>query len=479
MRSTVSRASGSRVVLEVEVAAEDMAPDFQEAYRSLARSVRIPGFRPGKAPAAIVERVVGRERVRSEALDRIVQRAYRSALTEQGVDAVDQPAVDVKSFEEGQSLQFQATVSVRPKVTLGDYRAQRMVREVAPVQAEDVAAALEDVRRTRGTWVPVGDEPVAEGHLVILHTKGMVGDTEPVEERQVEAVVGQDQIRAEIDRAIRGLHAGGGVDVEIQFAEDDASRALAGRTARLHVDVLEVKRLELPPLDDAFAQEVAGRKTLEELRSQVGNRLQAAAEAQADTALVDKALATAVGEAEIEELPEVFIQRAVDNLLADLERRLAQARVSLAAHLAQQGKTLEGLRDELRPAAEGRVKTELVIEAIAADADLVPTLEDMDSEIVRLATASRVPAPAFRKEALKPGNWAAIRFGLMQRRVATWLHALALGSPEEEALARARYTAPEVGERAGSEPGDAVLTAEGASLDPAAGVGTDEGDGQA
>jgi trigger factor len=475
MKSTASRAPGGRVVLDVEVAPEEMTPDVEQTYRRLAREVRIPGFRPGRAPHAIVERVLGRERVRRELLDALLNRAYRSALDEQRLVPLDQPQVEVREFEDGGPLRFQATVSVRPVVQLGDYRSIRLPREVPPVTAEDVDRALEELRAVHGTWVPVEDAPVAEGHLVIVDTVGTVEDGRRVEERRVGGVVGTGRLRPEIDAAVRGLAVGGSTEVAVRFAETDARRDLAGKSARVQITVLEIKRAELPPLDDAFAALVTPGSTLDGLRADVASRLQASAERQADQALAAKALQAAVDAATVE-VPEVMVARVVDNLVADLGRQLTEAGSSLDQYLQAEGKTLESLREELRPTAERQAKTELVIDAIAEDAELVPTLREMEAEIAALGRSSGMSPAAFQRLARQPEHWAAIRFTIMQRRVLRMLAALASGASMEEAVAGAVQAGPGTDE-AGAAPvsGNPLDDAEGEADEAVAGHGEGTG----
>ncbi len=457
MKSMASRAPGGRVVLDVEVAPEDMAPDIEQAFRRLAKQVRVPGFRPGRAPAVMLERVLGRDRVLREALDDMVNRAYRSALDEQSLVPIDQPQVEVQSFEDGQPLRFQATVSVRPEVRLGDYAAVRVAREVAPVQPGDIDGALEDLRVARGTWVPVEDAPAAEGHLVIVDIAGQVEGGRPVEESRVEGVVGSGRLRQEIDQAVRGVASGGSVEVELHFGTEEPNRLLAGKSAQVRVSVREVKRLELAALDDAFAAQVSPGSTLEELRREIGGRLQAAAERHADQAVAEKALTAVVDGAEVE-IPDLLVQRGVDNLLAEMEQQFTAAGVTLASQLEAQGRTLEALRADLVPSAERRVKTELVVDALAEHAGVVPDLRDMDEEIDAVARDAQVSPVEFRKVALRPENWSALRFNLVQRRVVRLLAEIAGGVPAEEAatvaIAASRRSPAADGAGAAAVPGN-------------------------
>jgi trigger factor len=283
LKATVERTPGSRVVLDIEVPPEEMAPEITQAFRRVAQQVRIPGFRPGKAPAPLVERAVGRPRILQEALNPLVSRAYREAVDQQGLSPVDQPEIEVKEFEDGQPLHFVATVAVKPEVRLGDYASVRVEPRPDPVGDEDVQKALEELRAARATWVPV-EEPAADGHLVILRTTGQVADGPRIDQRRVEGVLGEGHLRPEVEAAVRGLVPGSGRDLELRFPEDDPTPTLRGKTAQVHVELLECKRKELPPLDDGLAAEVSEAQSLEELRAELGNRLRQAAEARSEQA---------------------------------------------------------------------------------------------------------------------------------------------------------------------------------------------------
>jgi trigger factor len=441
LKATLERASGSRVVLDIEVPPEELAPEIEQARRRLARQVRIPGFRPGKAPATLVERAVGRPRILQEALAPAVEKAYREAIAQQGLSPVDQPEIEVKEFEDGQGLRFVARVDVRPEVRLPDYRAVRVPVEVPPVTEEDVERALGELRERHATWVPV-EGPAADGHLVILRTTGQVEGGPRVHEPRVEGILGAGQLRPAIEEAVRGLTPGSAKELDLEFGEDDPARALRGKRAHLRVELLEVKARELPALDDAFAAEVSDKGTLEELRAELGNRLRQAARNQAVQAALDKALAAVVDGAEVE-VPESLVRRTVDNLLADLELQLRARGTSLAAHLSAQGKTEAQLREEVRPAAERRVKSQLVLEAVARDAGLWPDEAAVEAEIARQVAASRADPEELRRAAARPEVRAAVAAELARSRALGLLRETALVEGEAGQAAPQAPTPPE------------------------------------
>lgn len=406
MKATLERVAGSRVVLDVEVPPEEMQADIQDAYRRLARQVRVPGFRPGRAPAQVLERLVGRPRVLQEALDPMVTRAYQAALVEHGILPVEQPAVDVRTYADGEPLHFVATVTVRPEVRLADWSGIAVAPEPAVVEEADIDRALEELRESRGTWVP-SEDPAAQGDMVILKTTGRVAGGPRVEEQRVEGVLGGGRVRPEIEAAALGKTAGAVEELDLVFPADDHSRQLAGRTAHVRVEVLEVKRRERPTLDDAFAAEVSERQTLEELRADLGNTLRQVADLRALQAALDRAVEQIVDASEVD-LPDILIERAVDNLMSDMDRRAVGVGDSLLSQLSRAGNTLEALRTGLRPGAERRIRTQLVLDAVAAERGLLATEAEVEAEIARIGRENGSDPVAFRRMALQPDNRAAI-----------------------------------------------------------------------
>lgn len=430
MKATLERNPGSRVVLDIEVPPEEMAPEIEQAFRRLARQVRIPGFRPGKAPALMVERAVGRPRILDEALNPLVTKAYREAVASEGLSPLDQPEIEVKAFEDGQPLHFVATVAVRPEVRLGDYRSIHVQPAPETIGEAEIDRALEELRETRATWIPV-EAPAEDGQLVILQTVGQVENGPRIDERRVEGVLGTRRLRPDIEAAVRGLSPSEFRDLDMSFPEDDPVEALRGKQAHVRVQLLEVKSKELPPVDDAFAADVSETSTLEELRAELGNRLRQVADRQAEQAALDEAVTAAVDGAEVE-LPQVMVDHAVDNLLADLQRQLASAGTAFSVYLASQGKTAEQVRQELTPGAERRVKAQLVLQALARDAGVWPEDSEVQEEIGRQAAQSGLDPAHYRRLAERPDNLAAIVADLARTRALRWLHDHALDQHEHE-----------------------------------------------
>jgi trigger factor len=433
LKTEVERLPEGRVALHVEVDPPRVEQALQDAYRHLVRTLTLPGFRRGKAPRSIVERMLGRERLWRDAVDPLVQESFQQAAEERGLTPVEPPEVDFEAIPAaGEPFRFKAVFAVKPEVTLGDYRSIRIPRQVEPVTDADVERALEELRASRARWIPVEDEPAADGMLVTLDVTGSV-DGQPVPPEQgVSGVLGEDGLRPAIADAVRGLRPGESRSATVSFPADDGDAQLAGKTGHFTVTLVECKRRQLPELDDAFAREVSeGSTTLEELRAEVQKTLARVAASRADDAVASAARRRAVEQASVD-IPPVMIERRLDAALRDLERQLAEAGTTLAAHLEQQGRTVEDLRREMRPEAEHQVKTQLVLEAIADREGLEPSADEVRRQIEDMASQYGRSAGQVRRLLQRPENMADVRADLRLAKAARFLRDLAVAGAEAE-----------------------------------------------
>lgn len=410
----------------------DVERALDAAHRRLAGRVNIPGFRRGKAPRAVFERFVGRQRLWQEALDPLVEASYDAAVEEAGIEPVTTPEVEVTEIEDGKPLRFKATVTVKPEVELGDYRGIALAKDPAEVTDEDVDRSVEQLRQSRARWVPVEDQPAAEGMLVVIDVTGEVDGRPADPETGVGAVLGAGQLRPALEEKIAGMLPGQTREVPLSFEADDADPKIAGKSGLFQVVLRECKRRELPELDDDFAREVSEAKSLEELRSWLTNRLREAAEARADEAFGERC-ASAASEQSRVEIPEVLVDQQVEAVVADLAQQVAQAGTPLDAYLAGEGKSLDDLKADVRPAAEQRVKTRLVLEAIARREGLEPTSEEIRQRIERLAVQYGQKAEAFRKAMRRPDRLAELRWDARLEKAVSFLKERALANSGEGA----------------------------------------------
>jgi trigger factor len=375
---------GSKVRLEIEMPAEEVGRHFDTAYRHLAERTRVPGFRPGKAPRAVIERYAGRDAVLAEAIEHLVDAGYDAAVIEADIIPIDQPQVeiDASTVREGDPVSFAAVVAVRPTVTLGSYTDYPFELETPEVTDEDVERVVTELRESQATLRPVDDRGVQEGDLVAVSFRGTI-DGEPFDGGSAERlplVVGEDRMIPGWEANLIGLTVGETVEFDLPFPDDYRVETLAGRTAHFSVTLADLRERVLPELDDAFAASVGEGETLEALRAEIREALDRRAEAEARHAFGDRIIDFATANASVE-LPEVMVANEVEIMRDELGARLAEQRIALDRYLELQRQTPEELMAELREPASRRVKTLLVLSAIAEQEEIDAADEEIDAEI--------------------------------------------------------------------------------------------------
>ncbi len=434
MKTEVERLPEGRVELRVEVDPPAVEDALDQAYHRLVRTVVLPGFRRGHAPRSIVERMLGRERLWRDAVDPLVQHSFDQAATEQGLEPVESPQVDFEAIPApGEPFAYKAVFTVKPEVTLGDYRAIRVPREVAPVTDADVDQALADLRESRARWVPEESEPAVDGMMVTVDVTGTVDGAPVPPENGVSGVLGQGSLRPAIEDALRGARPGDSREVEIAFPAEDSDTSLAGKSGRFNVTLIELKKKQIPELDGELAREVSeGSSTVEELRAEVQKTLARVAAARAEDAAGAAARQRAVDEATVQ-VPAVMVERQLDSMLRDLERQLERAGVTLPTYLEQQGRQLEDLRAEMRGDAERQVKTQLVLDAIATRESVEPSADEIRRQIEDMASQYGPSAGQVRRLLQRPANIADVRADLRLAKAARFLRELALSGEGQDA----------------------------------------------
>ncbi len=456
MKTEVERLPEGRVELRVEVDPPAVEEALDQAYRHLARTLVLPGFRRGRAPRSIVERMLGRERLWRDAVDPLVQRSFDQAATELGLEPVESPQVDFDTIPDaGEPFAYKAVFTNKPEVTLGDYRAIRIPPEAAPVTDADVDQALTELRQSRARWVPEEEAAAADGMMVTVDVTGTVDGLPVPAESGVSGVLGEGNLRPAIEDGVRGMRPGEQREVEISFPPEDADASLAGKTGRFTVSLIELKKKQVPELDPEFAREVSeGSTTVEELRAEVQKTLARVAASRAEDAVGAAARQRAVDEATVE-VPSVMVERQLDSMLRDMDRQLERAGGSLAGYLEQQGRQLEDMRAEMRGDAERQVKTQLVLDAIATREGLTASPDEVRREIEDMASQYGPSAGQVRRLLQRPENLADVRAELRLSKAARFLRELALrGDDAAGSGAGAAASGPADGD-VGSAQGDA------------------------
>ncbi len=390
MKVTVERLPQSTVRLDIAADQEEFDEAVERAFRRISQRIQVPGFRPGRAPRPLVERRVGREYILAEAQRELMDRLYREALQQHGLVPVSDPQVEVYQEE---PLAFRVEVQIYPRAELDGYRDIRVEPREVTVAEEEIDEVIEQLRRGQAIWrVPAEPRRPQDGDQVVVDIEAFEGD-QPFQEplRNATFVLGESNLFAEIDQAIRSLLPGEEAEFDITFAEDDEriSPELRGKTLHYKVKLHEVKERELPELDDTFAQAL-GAATLAELRERIRRDL-LRQKAQATRAEVLQTAVERLVEVAKLELPPALIDRQVAADIERLRERLRQQGTSLEEYLRFQGKTLEEFAQELRPEAEARLRRYFVLEAFAEAEGIQVSEEELEAEIERLATASGRP----------------------------------------------------------------------------------------
>ena len=369
---------GSRAVLEIDISEDEVARAMDQAYATLVQRVTVPGFRRGKAPRAVLERHVGTDALREEALERLLPERYAQAVAQAGLSPVARPSFEVKDGADGKGLHFIATVEVRPQVALPDYRTIRVAHDAHPVTDADVDRVLEDLRARQGRLVSAEAEPAGRGDYVLLKVaEAPAGIARLQPGKEILAEVGGGLLPAEVEAALEGVRTG--EDREVQPAGSEG-------TVRLHV--LDVRRKALPALDDAFARTVSDEPTLAALRERLRERL-ARERAESEARDVrERALEAVLAQVTID-LPDSMVLHEVEHMLEELARRLQSRGLSLETYLRSQEKDEATLRADLRPGAERRVRVRLVLDEVARREGLTLTEEEMSRAVENLAQESR------------------------------------------------------------------------------------------
>ncbi|NPV71892.1 MAG: trigger factor [Firmicutes bacterium] len=367
MKVDVERLEKSTVALTIEVEPEKVDDGMARAYRKVVGSVNVPGFRKGKAPRPILERHVGKATLLNEAFKIMFPEAYRNAVKESGVDPVDEPDVEVIELEEGKPLKFKATVAVKPEVQLGDYGSVKEKLEETPATPEEVDAELNLLRERQAQLVVDEAGVVKEDSYVTLDFQGYEGEKELPNSAAKDFLVpmGSGFLLPGFEEQIKGAKAGEERGVKVTLPADYKDKDLAGKEVTFKVKIKEVKRKELPALNDEFAKTQGEYADLQELKNEITNRLTQAKQQRAKAAHDEAVLKHVVDQATVD-VPDVMVNRRAQSMLEDLLTRLERNKVTLREYMEGTGLTEETLKQQLLDAAARKVKTELVLEAISA-----------------------------------------------------------------------------------------------------------------
>lgn len=404
---SVRREPGSTAVLEIEVPEDRVARAVAQGVVKVSQRARIPGFRPGRAPRPVVERYVGRDAVYEEALERLLPEAYREAVRQSGIRPISRPRFEQAQIEEGKPLRVVARVEVEPEVKLGDYRELRIPFDEPRVGEEEVQRTLEALRARYAQLLPKQGPSSAGDFVLVQVLQAPEGERRFAQGRELMLEVGGGETPQTLSALLEGRSAGDEVEWE-------------GEAGPVRFSVVEVRLRELPALDDAFAQTASDHQTLAELREDLRARLQARASAQARAEYEQRVLQAVVDASQVE-VPESLVHAEVHSLLEDLEEELRRRGLSWDRYLQLVGKSAEQVHDEFRPQAESRVRTRLVLDAVAEAEGLQPSEEEVAQAVQNLAEDSGRSPEEVRELLERTGGMARLRASLRRRRAVAYL----------------------------------------------------------
>ena len=372
--------------LTIEVPAEELEKAIQAAYMKQKGKIALPGFRKGKVPRHMIEKMYGVEIFYEDAANELISNEYPKAVDESGLDIVSRPTVDVTQIEKGKPFIFTAEVAVKPEVTLGKYMGVQVTKIDTSVTEEEVDAEVEKERESNARTITVEDRPVADGDTAVIDYEGFVDGT-PFEGGKGEnhsLVIGSHSFIDTFEDQLIGKNAGDEVEVNVTFPEDYHAADLAGKPAVFKVKINEIKAKELPELDDDFAQDVSEFDTLAEYKESVKTKLQERKEAVAKRDKEEEAINKIIEKSEME-IPDAMVETQVASMMNDFAGRMSQQGLTMEQYMKFTGMTAEKLQEQMKPEAVKRIQTSLVLEKIAKEENIEVSDEDVEAEVVRMA----------------------------------------------------------------------------------------------
>jgi trigger factor len=406
VKVTTEESEGSQIVLDMEIEPERIEKAMERAYRRIVSRVNVPGFRRGKAPRAMIERVVGRETLMSEAMEILLPEAYQEAVNQTGIDPVDVPKLDVVSAE---PLSVRATVAVRPRVEMGDYRAIRQSQQPVEITEEQVDKTMESLRESRGQWIAV-ERASETGDLVTIDIRGRTESKEFLNSQALQVLLDPERpvLAPGVVEQIAGMQAGDHKAFDIALPEDFADKEIAGQEAALEVAVNAIKERQVPEMDDELAKDMGEYASVDELRTAIRREMEEQAQAQARRSLEASVVDAVVEQAKVEP-PQTWVDRQAQALRESTQQRLRGQGISEPRYLQVTGRTEASYMEELASDARRQLRRTLVLNAVADAEGITVTDEEVDTAIEQAAGAGEGTVSPEERERLRPNVRSVLR----------------------------------------------------------------------
>ncbi len=387
MSLQVEKQEKNMAKLTIEVSAEEFDQAMDKAYRKNKSKMSVPGFRKGKVPRQMLEKMYGPAIFYEDAANIIIPDAYAKELENSDLDIVSRPEIDVTQIEKGKPFIFTATVALKPEVELGQYTGIEVEKSVVEVTEEEVNAELEKVREQNSRTIPVEDRPVKDGDIAVIDYEGFVDGVafEGGKGENHNLTIGSHSFIDTFEEQLIGKSLNEEVEVNVTFPEEYHAEELKGKPAMFKVVIKEIKEKELPDLDDDFAQDVSEFDTFAEYKEDVKAKLTATKENEAKNKK-EEAVVKAIAEGAKMEIPEAMIETQAAQMTDDFARRMQSQGLSMEQYFQFTGLDAQKFMEQMKPQAEQRIKNRLVLEAVAKAENMTASDEDVDKEIENMAS---------------------------------------------------------------------------------------------
>lgn len=398
MSVQVEKLEKNMAKLTVEVPAENVEKAIQGAYNKMKKSINVPGFRKGKAPRQLIEKMYGKEVFYNDAIDAMLPAAYSDAVEECGEEIVSHPQIDVVQIESGKPFVFTATVAVKPAVELGEYKGIQVEKAPIEVKDEEIEAQITKEREANSRTVTVDDRAVAQGDIVTLDFEGFVDGVafEGGKGENYDLTIGSNTFIPGFEDQLVGAEIGKELDVNVTFPEEYGAKELAGKAAVFKCKVNGIKVKELPAVDDEFAQEVSEFDTLDEYKADIKAKLLKEKEDEAARAKEDAVIGKIIEGAKME-IPDAMVEYQTRQMLDEFAQRIQSQGISLDQYFQFTGLTEEKYMEEMKPRALQNIQSRLVLEAVAQAENLVAEEADIEEEIKKMADMYKMEADKIKE----------------------------------------------------------------------------------
>jgi len=415
MNAVLEKKENNKATFTIEIGEDKFEKAIQKSYLKNRNRFNIPGFRKGKAPRKIIEMNYGEEIFYEEALNIILPEAYESAIDELELEPVEQPQVDIEELEKGKPVVFKIEVTVKPEVKLGEYKSIEVEKVEYNVKDEDVEKELNSIQEMNARLIDASDREIKDGDILNIDFEGYIDEEKfeggTAENQQLE--IGSNKFIPGFEEQLIGKKKGEEVEVKVNFPEDYFEESLKGKEAIFKVTINEIKEKELPELDDEFAKDVSEFDTLDEFKESIKEKLEKDMKNKEKVEQEGKVIDKVVEVSEVD-IPEVMVDNQIQNEMGQLDYSLRMQGLSIDQYFELTNTDIEDFKEQIKPEAEKRVKTELVLEEIAKVEKIEVENEDIDKELEKMAEQYQTEDVEKFKEDMKKGDLEYIKTGIIR-----------------------------------------------------------------